>query len=105
MPQFQSIDELFREEEAAGIERARREIALEAPLVAARLKAEEERRKTIPVWIVYDNAYTGPYANDDAAIAYLDSQKIPTHEALIVDSLEAAQECLKGDETDEDEDD
>jgi hypothetical protein len=103
MTKFQSLDELMREEEVANLERARREIAAEAPAVAARLKAEEERRKTIPVWVVYDGEYTGPYTNDDAAIAYMAEQKIPQHEALMVDSEDAAKECVKPDEEDDDE--
>lgn len=104
MPQLQSLDELFRQVEDEGIAKAKILIAAEAPLVAARLKAQEEARKTIPVWIVYDNQFTGPYENDDAAVVYMEAQNIPSHEALVVDSEDAARECLKGEDDDDEED-
>lgn len=105
MPQPQSLDELFRQVENDGLEKARILIAQEAPLVAARLKAQEEARKTIPVWIVNDGEITGPYQNDDAAIKYAEQQgwSLAAGGALIVDSYQEAQQAIQSEPDDDDE--
>jgi hypothetical protein len=105
-PKYQSLDELMRDEEAGLIAAARKAIEAERPATIARLAAEEERRKTIPVWMLYDGVISGPYENDDAAIKFAEDNNIPlaVGGALIVDSLADAKEALKGEDDDDDED-
>lgn len=103
----QTLGELFAQDEAEMLAKARAEIAKEFPETQKRLAAEEARRKTIPVWIVHEGVITGPYANDDAAIAHAEANKWPLHVggALILDSLKDAQNALAAENEEDDEED
>lgn len=98
---FYSLDELFSQQEKENAESLKKSLAEHDRKAAERLRLKE----ITPVFMGYRDNITGPYANEDAAIAHAEANGMPLDDVFIETTKEKVQAAMNAAvESDDDED-